>query len=148
MKNWSLGYPSVAVLFALGSVAFAQDLDVQAISRSAATVVEPPFEIYFVPSSGFLANATFRTLSKTNGPSTIAKQLAAELRKPRAKLRTIVVAGPSDGKTKQVLLDALKLLEDEPQPNLRLVFVGNAKIASEIEPIITVTGAEFKTAPK
>lgn len=118
--------------------------DAQARMQAAQAVVEPPFEFFYVPSpGGAIAKATFLTLSKSKGPSNVGKQLAAELDKPRSELRTIVVSGPSDAVTKQVIVDALELSTGKKLENLKLVFVGDARVASKLRVVVEEAGAQF-----
>jgi hypothetical protein len=145
MKRWAF---LLSALIYLSSPARAQDpdaADAQARMQAAAAVVEPPFELFYVPSSGGgIAKATFLALSKGKGPSKMGKQLAAELKKPRPSLRTLVVSGPSDAITQQVVLDALNLLKEERLANLKLVFVGAPGLASELRPAVEGAGAQFE----
>lgn len=145
MKRWAL---LLSALICMSAPVRAEDpdaADVQARMQAAAAVIEPPFELFYVPSSGGgIAKATFLALSKGKGSSKMGKQLAAELEKPRPSFRTLVVSGPSDAITRQVILDALSLLKDERLGNLKLVFVGAPDIASELRPAVEGAGGQFE----
>lgn len=91
---------------------------------TAATGVTNP-GVYWVPSSGFMADATFVGMSKA-APSRMAQHLASLLREAGDRGETVVVAGPGSLKAGQVCADALRL-QPRPLPKLTLVFIGSAK---------------------
>lgn len=82
-------------------------------------------EVYWVPSSGFTADATFVAMSK-GAPSRMAHDLADFFRKSGDLERTVVVCGPGSRKAGQVCADALRL-QSSPLPHLTVVFIGSAE---------------------
>lgn len=82
-------------------------------------------EVYWVPSSGFAADATFVALSKA-APSRMAHDLADFFRKSGDSERTVVVTGEGSRKAGQVCADALGL-QNSPLSRLTVVFIGSAE---------------------
>ena len=131
-----LGLPLV-----LSGVARSGDLEDRA--RAAAKVAPGQFQLFYIPSSGEIADATFITVSKTRGPSSIAKQLSKILRSAENSSSSLAVSGPSDAKTAQVLTDAIRLLRGAKLDHVAIIFVGSKASASDVEAQVTSTGAKF-----
>ena len=91
-----------------------------------ATGVSNP-HLYWVPSSGAIADATFVTMSKA-APSRMAHDLASMFKTVGANLGSVVVSGPGSRKAGQVCADALRL-QTNPLPGLTVVFIGTAEDA-------------------
>jgi hypothetical protein len=61
--------------------------------------------VFFVPSSGWLADHTFIAASKSGGPSAMARQLASAISTAEREPFQVTVAGKSEPKTVQVAYD-------------------------------------------
>jgi hypothetical protein len=59
---------------------------------------------------------------------------------------TLAVSGPSEGKTVQVIRDAIKLTK-KTLPQLKLIYVGGVDAAREVETAVKEAGGSFVHAP-
>lgn len=78
-----------------GQPATAQNTDAQARAQAAAKAVSGNFNFFYVPSSGVIADQTFITISRTKGPSAIAKQLGKGISHSDIEPLVVAVSGPS-----------------------------------------------------
>ena len=140
--------PTVVLTVASFAVttASAQVADMQQRIEVAAPLVPGSFKAFAVPSSGAIADETFIATSKLRGPSAIAKQLARVLEAADSSQLIIVVTGPSDAKTAQVIRDALAATGKTSLPLLTLVFVGGERASSEVQDSVSSYGATYKFA--
>jgi hypothetical protein len=104
--------------------------------------------IYFVPSSGFIADRTFIAVSVANGPSAPAKELASWLMIAEECPLQLTVAGKNESKTVRVIKDALVYIGKVELHALDFTFVGSQSAASSVEKLVTATGGTFHTRLK
>ena len=81
------------------------------IVASAASMIGNPNQLLAleVGSSGPTADATFIAMSKSGGPSKIAKQVADILSKTEGQAVSVLLFGPNSKKVRQVASDAFGL---------------------------------------
>jgi hypothetical protein len=101
--------------------------------------------VFFVPSSGWLADRTFIAMSGSSGHSSISQQLEQGLEAAERGALQVTVAGKSEPKTVQVIKDAFRALGSKQLPNLDLTFVGTAKTSEEIAKLVAAVGATYDT---
>jgi len=106
---------------------------------------EDEFDVFRVPSSGAIADATFITLSK-GSPSAMSEQLAQVLASAEAEEVKIVIGGPNSSKTRVVIDGALTLLEGQKLTHLQLMFVGADDDAEAVGPAVSSAGGRFYSA--
>jgi hypothetical protein len=104
--------------------------------------------IFFVKSSGFIADRTFMAVSVANGPSAPAKELASWLTIARECPLQLTVAGKSEPKTLRVIKDAFELIGKVDLRALDFTFVGSAPAASNVEKLVNAVGGTFHMRPK
>jgi len=83
------------------------------------------FFVMEVPSSGMVADETFISLSKTAGPSRIAKDVGEILGSPEMKGKKILLYGPNSKKTSRVAIDALDLSKETDLTGFTFLFCGD-----------------------
>jgi hypothetical protein len=79
-----------------------------------------------IGSSGKAADATFVRMSKSFGPSHMAKQIAQIMGSFSGQERQLMLFGPNSTKTVQVSIDALNLCSGQEMKNVTFVFCGKA----------------------
>jgi hypothetical protein len=104
--------------------------------------------VFFVKSSGFIADRTFIAVSAANGPSAPAKALASWLTIAEQCPLQLTVAGKSEPKTLRVIKDAFELVGKVDLRALDFTFVGSAPAASNVERLVNAVGGTFHTRPK
>lgn len=104
--------------------------------------------VFFVESSGFIADRVFMAASAANGPSAPAKALASWLTIAEECPLQLTVAGKSDPKTLRVIKDAFELIGKVDLRDLDFTFVGSASAASNVEKLVNAVGGTFHTRPK
>ncbi len=90
------------------------------------------YVILWLPSRGATADTTFIAMSKTAGPSKMAKEIGKLLPEAKEKNLAIIIGGVNDSKNIQVLNDAFDLNAGTDLKNLQMVFAGRAKHQQEI----------------
>jgi len=123
--------------------AAAQNSDAQARAQAAAKAVSGSFNFFYVPSSGAIADQTFIAMSKTKGPSGIAKQLGKGISHSDTESLVVAVSGPSSDKTVQVIQDAIRSTGKKSLPKLKLIFVGNDDGAKTLDADLKSLEAAF-----
>ena len=141
-------------LFALcvTAVAEARDpsVDCQAQQFDISSLYDWPSKqnVFFVQSSGFIADRTFMAVSVANGPSAPAKALASWLTIAESCPLQITVAGKSEPKTLRVIKDAFDLIGKVDLGALEFTFVGSAQAAPGVEKLVRAVGGTFHTRPR
>lgn len=98
-------------------------------------------EIFWVPSSGSLADATFNTVSKANGSNT-SLRLAKLMGKGAFKPTFVAVSGPNGAKVRRVMKDAFE--EQTTKLNrLMLLYIGEPQDLEELEKQAVELGIRF-----
>jgi hypothetical protein len=104
--------------------------------------------VFFVKSSGFIADRTFMVVSAINGPSAPANELASWLTIAKECPLQLTVAGKSEAKTIRVIKDAFALIGKADLHALDFTFVGSTSAASAVGILVKTVGATFHTRPK
>jgi hypothetical protein len=104
--------------------------------------------IFFIQSSGFIADRTFMAVSAASGPSAPAKALASWLTIAEHCPLQLTVAGKSEPKTLRVIRDAFELIGKMDLRELDFTFVGSASAASNVARLVNAVGGKFHTRPK
>jgi hypothetical protein len=144
----------VGVLLALSITAAAQtsDLSVECKAELADTksLYDWPSKqnVFFVQSSGFIADRTFMAVSAAKGPSAPAKALASWLTIAMNCPLQLTVAGKNEPKTLRVIKDAFGFIGKADLRNLDFTFVGTAPAATNVEKLVNAVGGTFHTRPK
>ncbi len=98
-------------------------------------------EIFWIPSSGSLADATFNTVSKANG-STTSLNLAKLMGKGAFKPMYIAISGPNSAKVRRVIKDAFEE-QTTKLGRLTLLYIGEPQDLEGIEKQATELGVRF-----
>lgn len=130
------------LILALTSCATSVSSPEQAAALAARETGATNAEVYWVPSSGFTADATFVAMSKA-APSRMAHDLANFFKTAAADGKTVIVTGEGSRKAGQVCADALRL-QTSPQPGLTVVFVGSAEDAEAARQASAKIQSRFK----
>ncbi len=93
-------------------------------------------------------NASWMLVAKARGegPSLDSRMLAQALSQGATAHVRIVVGGPYGGLTRQVVLDAFDLVKEPELPYLTLLFVGPARQARDVKPVVEAVRARFHHA--
>lgn len=103
--------------------------------------------LFFVPSSGWIADRTFIAASKINGPSATARQLATVLEGAERGPVQLIVMGKSEPKTVQVIRDAFQLFPEADLSNLDFTFIGSSKASAEVEKFVAASRCKYHYRP-
>jgi hypothetical protein len=101
--------------------------------------------LFWVPSSGFIADRTFIAVSKGQGPSRIAQQLAEALTNAQRGKFQITVCGKAEAKTLQVVKDAFDILAGVDLHDLDFTFVGTPHASQRVAKWVAAVGGTFHT---
>ena len=104
------------------------------------------FDFLYVPSEGTVSDAAFVTASRLSA-SQLARDLATRLAPAESQPVRILVTGPAEDKTRQVIVDAFSFHSDGGLPQLEFLFLGDTATASVIEPLVRAKGGSFRHAP-
>ena len=105
------------------------------------------FDYVYVPSSGRLADEAFVAMSRVAGPRQIARDLASTMAPAETQPVRVLVTGPSDEKTLQVVLDALSFYQGRQIPHLELLYLGSPAHEGRLAREIAAVGAKLRFAP-
>jgi hypothetical protein len=103
--------------------------------------------LFFVPSSGWIADHTFIAASKLDGPSATARQLATVLASAERGPVQLIVTGKSEPKTIQVIRDAFQLFPEADLSNLDFTFIGSSKASAEVEKFVAASRCKYHHRP-
>lgn len=84
--------------------------------------------VFFIPSSSFIADRTFMAMSAMNGPSSSAKVLAWWMTIAADCPLQLTVAGKNESKTLRVIKDAFDLIGDRDLHGLDFTLVGDGGV--------------------
>jgi hypothetical protein len=101
--------------------------------------------VFFVPSSGWVADRTFITLSKSAGYSALSRRLAEGLAAADKAPVRLTVTGKSEAKTVQVINDAFRSIGTKQLQLLDFTFVGTAKASEQIAHLVEAVGGAYHT---
>jgi|SRR5580704_5228322 hypothetical protein len=104
--------------------------------------------VFFVPSSGFIADRTFMAQSLMNGPSKLANELASWMTIAAECPLQLTVAGKNETKTLRVIKDAFDLVGNRDLRALDFTLVGSSNAAIRVEKWVRAVGGTFHSRPK
>jgi hypothetical protein len=104
--------------------------------------------VFFVPSSGFIADRTFIAQSLMNGPSKLASELASWMTIAAECPLQLTVAGKNETKTLRVIKDAFDLVGNRDLRALDFTLVGSSSVAVRVEKWVRAVGGTFHSRPK
>ena len=105
------------------------------------------FNYVYVPSKGRLADEVFLATSRVTGPQKIARDLATLMAPAETDPVRVMVTGPNELKTLQVVLDALTFYEGRRIPKLELLYLGIPAQEAVLARAVTAVGGVFRFAP-
>ena len=105
------------------------------------------FSYVYVPTEGRLADEAFLAMSRVSGPQKIARDLATLMAKAETEPVRIMVTGPEEEKTLQVVVDALSFYEGRRIPHLELLYLGDPVHEALIASAVSRVGGELRFAP-
>jgi hypothetical protein len=146
---------SAAFLMYLGQSALPQSPAVPANPPAAsADETSPPTgshkdeDLFYIRSSGLIADSTFIAASLNGGGSAMSEQLALLLLQARDRSTQITVAGGNEAKTLRVIKDAFDSAGNVDLSLLNFTFVGSAKAAARVEKWVIAVHGAFHTRLK
>ena len=138
---------ALAASIALAGCVTARPPDLDPRLEAATTAFGGKFNYVYVPSDGRLSDQAFLAMSRVAGPQKIARDLATLMAPAETEPVRVMVTGPNEEKTLQVVLDALSFYEGRQVPKLELLYLGSptqeARLAREVSEI----GGAFRFAP-
>ena len=122
-----------------------QDLDPRLAAATAA--FGGGFDHVYIPSKGRLADEAFLAMSRVAGPSPIARELASKMAAAETQPVRVLVTGPADPKTLQVVLDALSFYEGRRIPHLEFLYLGDPSHRARLERALSKVDATLRFEP-
>jgi hypothetical protein len=104
--------------------------------------------VFYIRSSGLIADSTFIAASLNGGGSAMSERLALLLLQARDHSTQITVAGGNEQKTLRVVKDAFDSAGAVDLTLLNFTFVGSAKAAARVEKWVTAVHGTFHTRLK
>ena len=138
---------ALAASIALAGCATAGPPDLDPRLEVATAAFGGRFEYVYVPSKGRLADEAFLAMSRVAGPQKIARDLATLMAKAETQTVRVMVTGPEEEKTQQVVLDALSFYEGRQIPYLELLYLGDPPQETRLARAISEVGAVLRLAP-
>ena len=105
------------------------------------------FDYVYVPSKGRLADEAFLSMSRVAGPQKVARDLATLMAPAETEAVRVMVTGPNEEKTLQVILDALSFYEGRRIPKLDLLYLGSPTHEARLARELSKVGAKLRFAP-
>jgi len=137
----------LAALLALSGCASKRPLDLDLRIETATAAFGGQFDYVYVPSEGRLADEAFLAMSRVAGPRKIARDLATLMAPAETESVRVLVTGPSDPKTLQVVLDALSFFEGRRIPHLELLYLGEPSQEALLARELSEVGAVLRFTP-
>jgi len=131
---------SAAGLALFGVAAMAQSLAPTANQPSPAPADE---NVFYIRSSGLIADSTFIAASLNTGGSAVSEHLAFLILQAADKPYRITVAGGNETKTMRVIKDAFDSAGHAELPGLDFTFIGSTKAAARVEKLVTAAHGMF-----
>lgn len=138
---------ALAALVALSGCASQRPSDLDPRIEAATAAFGGRFDYVYVPSEGRLADEAFLAMSRVAGPREIARELATLMAPAETESVRVLVTGPSDPKTLQVVLDALSFFEGRRIPHLELLYLGEPSHEALLARELSTVGATLRFAP-
>jgi hypothetical protein len=132
----------------LGTAAIAQSPSSPAIiaeDTSPPTGTSKAETVFYIRSSGLIADSTFIAASLNAGGSTMSEQLAFRILQARDHATQITVAGGNEIKTLRVIKDAFDSAGPLDLHFLDFTFVGSSKAAGRVEKWVRSVHGTFHT---
>lgn len=104
-------------------------------------------KIFYVRSSGLIADSSFIAASLNDGGSAMSEHLAFLILEARDHPYRITVAGGNETKTLRVVKDAFDSAGPTPLPDLDFTFIGSPRAAARVEKLVTAVHGTFHTRP-
>jgi hypothetical protein len=104
--------------------------------------------VFYIRSSGLIADSTFIAASLNGGGSAMSEQLALLLLQARDRATQITVAGGNEPKTLRVIKDAFDSAGAVDLTLLNFTFVGSPKAAARVEKLVKAVRGTFHTRLK
>ena len=137
----------LAALVALAGCATPSPPDLDPRIEAATAAFGGRFDYVYVPSEGRLSDEAFLAMSRVAGPRQIARDLATVMAPAETESVRVLVTGPSDPKTLQVVLDALTFYEGRRIPHLELLYLGEPSHEALLARELSAVGAVLRFAP-
>lgn len=115
--------------------------------EAATTAFGGKFDYVYVPSEGRLSDEAFLAMSRVAGPRKVARDLATLMAPAETESVRVLVTGPSDPKTVQVVLDALSFFEGRQIPHLELLYLGEPSHEALLARELSAVGATLRFTP-
>ena len=136
-----------AAMLALVACAGNGSSDMDPRLETAKSVFGGGFDYVYVPSGGRLADEAFIAMSRVAGPRQVSRDLASTMAPAETQPVRVLVTGPSDEKTVQVVLDALSFYQGRQIPHLELLYLGNPAHEGRLAKEVAAVGAVLRFAP-
>ncbi len=104
--------------------------------------------VFYIRSSGLIADSTFIAASLNGGGSAMSEQLALILLQARDRSTQITVAGGNEPKTLRVIKDAFDSAGPVDLTLLNFSFIGSPKAAARVEKWVTAVHGTFRSRAK
>jgi hypothetical protein len=115
---------------------------------SAPTGASKSETVFYIRSSGLIADSTFIAASLNGGGSAMSERLALLLLQARDHSTQITLAGGNETKTLRVIKDAFDSAGPVDLTLLNFTFVGSPKAAARVEKWVAAVHGTFHTRPK
>ena len=137
----------VAASIALAGCVTTRPPDLDPRLEAASAAFGGRYDYVYVPTKGRLADEAFLAMSRVSGPQKIARDLATLMAKAETQPVRIMVTGPEEEKTLQVVLDALSFYEGRQVPHLELLYLGDPTHEALIAREVSKVGGKLRFAP-
>ena len=137
----------LAVSIALAGCVTARPPDLDPRLEAATAAFGGNFSYVYVPSDGRLSDQAFLAMSRVAGPQKIARDLATLMAPAETETVRVMVTGPNEEKTLQVILDALSFYEGRQIPELELLYLGVPTHEARLAREVAEAGGVFRFAP-
>ena len=138
---------ALAASIALAGCVTARPPDLDPRLEAATAAFGGTFSYVYVPSDGRLSDQAFLAMSRVAGPQKIARDLATLMAPAETEPVRVMVTGPNEEKTLQVVLDALSFYEGRQAPKLELLYLGSPTHEALLAREISEIGGVFRFAP-
>ena len=129
-------------------------LGVSTMAESPTPTTTPPTgtpkeeTVFYIRSSGLIADTTFIAASLNEGGSAMSAHLAFLILQARDQATQITVAGGNETKTLRVIKDAFQSAGSVDLTLLDFTFIGSPKAAAHVEKLVTAVHGTFHTRLK
>ena len=138
---------ALAASIALAGCVTARPPDLDPRLEAATAAFGGKFNYVYVPSDGRLSDQAFLAMSRVAGPQKIARDLATLMAPAETESVRVMVTGPNEEKTLQVVLDALSFYEGRQIPKLELLYLGSPTHEARLAREVAEAGGAFRFAP-